>query len=91
MDSFLLVGFRSIFYGFLKLINFSSFVRNSWHRHKPRRRETLPTGCMSKLSGSQSQISGGKARLHALPMEWGKACQCLQEAGVLLAGLLPLL
>lgn len=70
----------------LQLINLHhphppAFVRNSWHRHKPRRRETLPTGYMSKLSGFQSQISGGKVRFHVLPMKWGEPCQCWREGG----------
>lgn len=83
MDSFLPVSFMSIFYGFLKLINFPPFVRNSWHRHKPRRRETLPTGYMSKLSGFQSQVSGGKARFHMRAMQQGEPCQCVQAAVLL--------
>lgn len=64
MDSFSPVSFMSVFYGFLKLINFPPFVRNSWHW----RRETLPTGCMSKLSCSQSRLSGGTARLPPAPL-----------------------
>lgn len=73
----------SIFYGFLKLINFPPFVRNSWHRHKPWRKETLPTGCMSKLSGFQSQISGGTARFHVLPMKWGESVSVRDKGGII--------
>lgn len=89
MDSFSPVGFMSIFYGFLKLINFPPFVRNSWHRRKPRRRETLPTGCMSKLSCSQSRLSGGTARLPPLLLQ-REACQCSGEGSVLIGIATPL-
>lgn len=67
MDSFLPVSFMSIFYGFLKLINFPPFVRNSWHRHKPRRRETLPTGYMSKLSVFNPKSLGARSDFTCMP------------------------
>lgn len=73
----------SIFYGFLKLINFSPFVRNSWHRHKPWRRETLPTAVCPNCQVFNPKSLGAKPDFTCFPRS-GESLSVFERRRVLL-------